>query len=121
MAGHTIMIVEDNQEIREALMEVLDEEGYQSIGVAHGEEALAQLRAGTYPHLILLDLMMPVMDGWQFRAEQQRDPALARIPVVVLTADGAAEAKARQLGATGHLHKPVHIEQLLATITRYCP
>src|SRR5262249_54943332 len=77
----TVLIVDDDRDIREALTQALVEGGYTAVGVANGQEALRWLRTATpAPCLILLDLAMPVMNGWQFRSEQQRDPGLAAIP-----------------------------------------
>src|SRR5512132_4356371 len=94
-----ILIVEDDVDVRDALMQVLEFEGYRVTGASNGEEALAALRAGGRPSLILLDLMMPVMNGSQFRAAQLADRALAAIPVIVLSADAGLEEKASRLGA----------------------
>ncbi|MCC6556244.1 MAG: response regulator [Polyangiaceae bacterium] len=119
-AGHgkTILVVDDDQDIRETLTELLQEEGYSVARASHGREALAMLREGSNPSLILLDLMMPIMDGWQFRAEQQSDPALASIPVVVISAMGKDE-KIAALGAAQLLKKPIRLEQLLDAVARH--
>lgn len=115
-----IMIVEDDAAIRDALMAVLEDEGYQVRGAANGREALRLLRAdGQRPRLILLDLMMPVMNGWDFRAEQQLDPDLAAIPVVVLSADRNASASAAAVQANGYLPKPVEFSALLDTVKSF--
>jgi CheY-like chemotaxis protein len=97
---------------------VLVWEGHRVVGAANGREALERLRAMPRPSLILLDLMMPEMNGAQFRAEQLRDPALASIPVVVVSADAAAEEKAAALGAVACLRKPVDIDDLLDEVKR---
>ena len=70
--------------------------------------------------LILLDMMMPVMDGWGFRRSQLEGAAFAKIPVVVLTGDGRASAKAQAVGAAGYLKKPVDLDDLLALVARHC-
>jgi signal transduction histidine kinase len=114
--GKTLLIVEDDQDIREALDGLLRMEGYDVMGCANGLEALQQLRRGPQPDVILLDLMMPVMDGWQFRIEQKRDPSLASIPVVALSAD--ATPKAAAIDAEAYLKKPVDYETLVETIER---
>ena len=115
-AGKTLLIVEDDQDIREALDGLLRMEGYDVVGCSNGLEALQQLRRGPQPDVILLDLMMPVMDGWQFRIEQKRDPSLAAIPVVALSAD--ATPKAAAIDAEAYLKKPVDYETLVETIER---
>jgi CheY-like chemotaxis protein len=116
-----VLIVEDDFDIREVLTEVLKDEGYSVMGAANGREALDLLAsAESLPSLILLDLMMPVMSGWQFVAEQRQIPAYAAIPVVVVSADGNLQQKAGTLGASGFLRKPIEIESLLGVVARYC-
>jgi CheY-like chemotaxis protein len=115
-----ILIVEDDLDIRDVLTQVLEFEGYQVVGVGNGREALDYLRNNPRPGLILLDLMMPVMDGWQFRAQQQQDPELNQIPVVILSADGNVYQKAATIRAAGYLKKPVELETLLDTVGRHC-
>jgi len=83
-------------------------------------EALDHLRKNNHPDLILLDMMMPVMDGWKFREEQRKLPALASIPVVTVTADGDARGKAASIQAAGHIAKPVEIDSLLDEVERIC-
>lgn len=111
-----VLLVEDDIDVREAVADTLDEAGYRVSPARNGQEALDMLRSGAVqPRVILLDLMMPVMDGWQFREEQLRDPALASIPVVALSAHGGIEA----LDAAAHLRKPVELKQLLDTVARF--
>jgi CheY-like chemotaxis protein len=114
--GKTILIVEDDTATREALGLILAGQGFSVLGAANGQEALGLLRSGPRPDLILLDLMMPVMDGWQFRREQVQDSILSAIPVVVLSADGNVRQKAAALRAAGYLQKPVEVESLLEAI-----
>src|SRR5262245_23155992 len=90
-----VLVVDDDEEIRNALTEFLSDEGYGVVSASNGREALASLREGVHPSVILLDLMMPVMDGWDFRAEQLRDPGLRDIPVVVITATGFSATSIR--------------------------
>jgi CheY-like chemotaxis protein len=116
--GKTILVVEDDAATREALAMILSAEGFTVVGAANGQEALGRLRSDVRPDLILLDLMMPVMDGWQFRREQAKDPALAAIPVVVLSADGNVHQKAASLKTADYLQKPVDAENLLEVIRR---
>src|SRR5262245_59582395 len=79
----SVLIIEDDPDIREALAEILEDEGYATVLAGNGREALDHLAKSEMPALILLDLMMPIMDGWQFRDEQRRSPSYAAIPVVV--------------------------------------
>jgi CheY-like chemotaxis protein len=116
-----VLIVEDDLDIRDALSQILEEEGYSVDTAANGQEALDRLRSGPPPRIILLDLMMPVMNGWQFRAAQQQDPDLAGIPVVVISADNNVRDKAIAIGVQECFRKPIEIAGLLATIARYCP
>ncbi|WP_437757669.1 response regulator [Sorangium sp. So ce1389] len=113
----TILVIEDDQGVMGALVDVLSAEGYEVMTAANGAEALARLREGPTPALIVLDLMTPVMDGYAFRAEQLRTPAIAGIPVVVFTA-GAAP-RAAELGHVDILKKPVRLGALLDVIGRY--
>src|SRR5688500_12674666 len=115
-----VLIVEDDIDIRDALSQILEEEGYTVATAANGQEALDVLRSGPPPRLILLDLMMPVMNGWQFRAEQRNDPALASIPVVVISADTHIGDKASQIGVQEFFRKPIEISGLLNTMQKYC-
>ncbi|MGK4006627.1 response regulator [Sorangium sp. So ce1036] len=114
-----ILVVDDDPDIRETLAELLQEEGYAVASAAHGAEALSALRTDPRPGLILLDLMMPIMDGWQFRAEQKKDPELASIPVVIISATGRDELVS-SLGAAQFLKKPINLEQLLAAVEQHC-
>jgi CheY-like chemotaxis protein len=115
-----ILIVEDDVDIRETLAEILADEGYSVASAANGLDAIAYLQSETLPAVILLDLMMPVMSGWEFRAKQQQDPRIAPIPVVVLSGDGNIQAKATSLNAAGFLPKPVDLERLLGMVSHYC-
>ena len=115
-----ILLVEDDAPQREALVLLLESEGYHVVEAGHGREALAHLRTEETISLILLDLMMPVMDGWQFRAEQVRDPGLAAIPVIVISGAGSVAAKALAQGAAGYLRKPIDVDRLLDIVARHC-
>jgi CheY-like chemotaxis protein len=104
-----------------ALVLLLQAEGCAADSMSDGREALAYLRARQPPRLILLDLMMPGMDGWTFLAERRKDPALAAIPVVIFTAAGDLELDSiRAMGAEDVLVKPVDADELLAAVGRYC-
>jgi CheY-like chemotaxis protein len=115
-----VLIVEDDTDLRQALSQVLAEEGYRVEGAEHGLHALEQLREGRRPSLILLDLTMPVMNGWQFREEQRQDPDLASIPVVVISAGANLSEQVVPLGIQDYIRKPIQLGQLLATVQRYC-
>ena len=111
-----ILIVEDDGDIREVVAQILEHHGYQVEGAADGEQALALLREGGPPHLILLDLMMPGMNGWSFHAELLREKTLAAIPVVILSGVDDPSAAASAMGAAGALGKPVFVPDLLAMV-----
>ncbi|WP_433935832.1 response regulator [Sorangium cellulosum] len=114
-----ILIVDDDAAIRRTLSELLEEEGYSVASVANGLEALAYLRGDPSSiALVLLDLMMPVMDGFQFRAEQKRDPALASMPIVVMTARGGTDRAA--IDADAIISKPFDLLKLMDAIERSC-
>ena len=116
-----VLIVEDNDATREALALLLQTGGYTTAEAANGREALAYLRAHEPPRLVLLDLMMPVMNGWEFLRERRKDPEMAEVPVVLFTAAGGLDAPAVwALGANDVLHKPANPDDLLAAAGRYC-
>ena len=114
-----ILVVDDDDDLRETLGELLAEEGYDARCFENGRVALEFLRAQRgdgIPMLVLLDLMMPEMNGWQFREEQLRDAALARIPVVVMTASRSLAE--HPVDADEILYKPVGLDQLLSVVAR---
>ena len=113
-----ILIVEDDADLREMMAQLLTLEGYRAAAVANGREALEYLRRSKAPDLILLDLMMPVMDGFEFRREQERDPLLSSVPVVVLSA--LDQHRIRDIGANGFLKKPLDLDRLLAFVRQFC-
>jgi CheY-like chemotaxis protein len=122
-----VLIVEDDPPMRVLLADLLTEAGYIVATMANGATALDSLRhAPTPPQLILLDLMMPVMDGWHFRTLQCADPDLAAIPTIVLSAhveSRAAETRfkhVRGMSADAYLPKPIDAEQLLTLVAQYC-
>jgi CheY-like chemotaxis protein len=114
-----VLIVEDDESAREALAAFLQAEGYPVVEAANGREALDRLQRDSIG-VILLDLMMPVMDGWEFRAAQIRDPTLARVPVMVITADASARSRAMSLGAQEYMTKPIQFGRLLEFVGRHC-
>ncbi len=117
-----VLVIEDDGDILDVVTLFLEGEGYDVVRARHGLEALERLRSRPPPpDVILLDLMMPVMDGWQFCHERRRDGRLASIPVVLLTANGEAEKMARKLGAEGALRKPLDLDALLGAVARFAP
>jgi CheY-like chemotaxis protein len=114
-----ILIVEDDKDLRDSLRDALELEGYAVVGVEHGAAALQHLGTGARPCVILLDLMMPVMDGWTFRTEILKDQTLAAIPVVVMTAAGPARSGTVPSAAV--LHKPLRIDTVIEVVQEHCP
>jgi CheY-like chemotaxis protein len=118
-ARSRILLIDDDADIRSALAEILEDEGYDVSGAGNGEEALARLQSAERPCVILLDLMMPVMDGYQFREAQKREAMLSAIPVVVITA--GSSLRAHELDdVAAILPKPIELPKLMATIRRHC-
>jgi CheY-like chemotaxis protein len=115
----TVLVVEDDLDIREVMRMVLEASGYQVFEAGDGAEALVVARAQR-PGVILLDLMMPGMDGFQFRESQLHDPAIAAIPVVIVSGGGAVPQKAAELRAAGFLVKPTDVQRLLAVMRDLC-
>lgn len=118
-----VMIVEDDLDSREILSELVESEGFGTVVASNGREALAELEAAKQaklPCVILLDMMMPVMDGRQFRAVQQQDPLLEEIPVVVLSAHLEALAITEAMRAKAVLAKPVDFAELIAVVREIC-
>jgi CheY-like chemotaxis protein len=114
-----VLIVDDDIDIVDSLKDVLTDEGF-TVAVAHdGLEALDCLASGLTPNVILLDWMMPRCDGATFRERQRKDVAIARIPVVLLTADTRAETRAQAADAVALLHKPVALGDLLGLIEQF--
>lgn len=115
----TILVIEDDQDVREIIVELLEDHGYSVAGAPDGAAALRLLSGGAPPALILLDLMMPTMDGVEFRDAQLRDPRLAEVPVMLLSADESIEDSALALGSAGFIKKPVMLRTLLETAERF--
>jgi CheY-like chemotaxis protein len=116
-----VMVVEDDRDVREAIAEILEDNDYRPIRASNGQEALDRLRAGGIkPCVILLDIMMPVMDGWQFRTQQRQDPQLSSIPVIVLTAHANVVEAANGMQAAASLKKPIQLDDLLSLVKRLC-
>ena len=120
-ASKVLLVVDDDPGIRESLAELLHDEGYVVLTAINGQDALARLRtSGDRPCVILLDLMMPVMSGWEFLELAETDQTLAAIPVVVVSAMPAplAPSEARG-GVKACLHKPLKLDQLLDLVHQY--
>ena len=117
----TVLVVDDDKNVCDIIRAELGGQGYATVVAGNGQEALAYLRsAALRPSLILLDLMMPVMTGWEFRKAQQEDPALAGIPVAIITGLSDMEGKVEAVGAVDVLYKPSRVETLTALADRFC-
>jgi CheY-like chemotaxis protein len=112
-----ILVVEDNDDVREMMAVTLELEGHEVSTAVNGRDALNKLRAGERPCVILLDLMMPVMNGWEFRRAIETDPILKKVPVVIVSA--TAEL-ARTTVADAYLPKPLDIDELLDVVGGFC-
>ena len=118
---HSILLVEDDRELHEAMAAILDAEGYRVIGAYDGQAAIDRLREGVRPSVIVLDLMLPRKDGRQFRAEQIADPRLADIPVIAYSGDVGVAKAAEDLRVRYWFRKPVNFGSLLEAIASFCP
>jgi CheY-like chemotaxis protein len=115
-----LLVVDDDADLREALQDVLRDAGYEVLTAANGRQALEVLaRAPVTPLLVLLDMMMPVLDGAGFLRELYARPGGRDIPVVVFSASAGAREEAEQLSARAYLRKPVDVETLLSTVEKY--
>lgn len=115
--SHSILVVDDDPQIRDAVRELLSEEGYDVVLAEDGQDALERLAAMPPPSLILLDLRMPRMDGWQFLAKRDGSPAGTRVPVVLLS--GMSFIRDAP-GVVDFLAKPLRPEKLLDCVRRFC-
>lgn len=113
------MVIEDDPDCLEAVSSVLEFGGYAVVGAANGLDALSVLESGQAPDLILLDLMLPVMHGSQFLLEQRARPALAQIPVVLLSGERDLARRAGELAVAGYVCKPVELDDLLSVVRRF--
>jgi CheY-like chemotaxis protein len=113
-----VAIIEDDKEFRDMLRELLEEEQYRVVALSNGAEALEVLRGDTVPNVILLDVSMPVMDGFDFLRFRNDDPKLAAIPVVLVT--NAKPHERPTIGVNDVVRKPIDIDEILFAIKRYC-
>ena len=114
--GPRILVIDDDEGVREAMVSILQVMGYSVASAINGKEALDYLRNAATPDLIISDLAMPIMDGRQFRREQVKEPRLAKIPVIVVS----ALSDQTDIDANEIFIKPVEVEILLAAVDRYC-
>jgi CheY-like chemotaxis protein len=115
--GGPVLVVEDDADIRESVCQILEDEGFPTVSASNGKEALATLRILELPpRLILLDLMMPIMNGWEFYELISRDKTVSAIPVVVMSAQDTDV----YAGSLRLLRKPLHLDQLLSTVNEIC-
>lgn len=120
--GRKIMIVEDDRDIRRNVSRLLSSEGYAVEVAGDGQEALTLLQSTSeMPCVIILDLMMPIMDGFQFREQQAKLPSISQIPVIIMTADGHIDEKKIRTGANLALKKPTDIDTILNAVHQFCP
>ena len=115
-----VLLVEDDVDLRQNVAEFLTGEGFRIQSVGNGQEALRYLSTGAKPCVILLDLTMPVMDGWQFREAQLKHPDYANYPVILLSGDQNLPQNAADLSANGYLAKPFDLTMLVATVRKFC-
>lgn len=114
----SVLVVEDNDDVREMMAVTLELEGHHVATAVNGRDALEKLHTGERPCVILLDLMMPVMNGWEFRRALELDPVLRDVPVVVVSA--ATKEMALRAHAAAHLPKPLDMDQLLDIVGALC-
>ena len=116
----TVLIVEDDIDLRQDLAFLIENQGHEVITAANGQEALERLAEKGRPCMILLDLMMPVMDGWELRSELLKDPAMKDVPVVLLSGIADIKEEARSLQAKDYVTKPIDLEKLYRLVAQYC-
>jgi CheY-like chemotaxis protein len=113
----SVLVIDDDQDLRTVIQDVLEDQGFAVVTAANGREALdLLLRGETEPALILLDLAMPVMDGWAFRTEQLKVPQLAQIPVVLFSGDLDVDQAALSLNAAATMTKPLRLDGLVTLV-----
>jgi len=112
----TVLVVDDDAEIRQALAELLEDEDYGVRLAANGKEALELVSSGLRPDVILLDVMMPVMDGWHFLSARLKYPELVEVPIIIISAGQEAEREAHKVGVFEVAKKPLHVDDLIQRI-----
>jgi chemosensory pili system protein ChpA (sensor histidine kinase/response regulator) len=118
-AEPSVLVVDDDEDIRDVLSVLLETEGFHVDTARDGVEALEQLKSGPPPAVVLLDMMMPRMDGESLVREMKRDPAVADVPVVIMSGHSAVREKAESLAAADCLVKPVEVDELLRVVRRF--
>lgn len=116
----SVMIIDDDRGICEMLELLLEDEGYTTQIAYNGMDGLMRLQSTPKPCIILLDLNMPIMTGWEFRHEQKKDPALAEIPVAIISADRSLQQQPFSIDAVDYFRKPVEVERLLDLLDNVC-
>jgi len=114
----SVLVVDDDPNLVRLMSKFLKLEGFSPVPAANGQEALTYLRGGGDASVILLDLRMPVMDGWAFRREQKGDPVIANIPIVILS--GIETDGVQELDAAAAFHKPVSFPEIVGVVRRLC-
>lgn len=115
----SVLVIEDDEDVRSVICDVLEDSGYIATGARNGQQAIEMLESGLRPQLIVLDLTMPIMDGWSFRHWQLRESAVASIPVLLLSAIRNLGAEADELAPVGVIEKPVDLDALLDAVARH--
>lgn len=115
-----MLLIDDNDDARDAVAFLIEQDGLRVVQARNGREALRQLAAGLRPTVILLDLLMPQLDGWAFRGEQRLLPGAEDVPVVIYSASPTVANDATELGAAGWLQKPLDFDRLLELVRRFC-
>lgn len=116
-----ILVIDDNPDLRDGLRVALSQEGYTVETAVNGRDALSRLYGGMRPGLIIMDLMMPVMNGFEFREAQLADARLADIPLIAYSGVTDPSETAQQLRAVAYVHKPTEVGQLAALVRQFCP
>lgn len=119
-AAAPILVVDDDNAIRETLRAILEDEGFPVAAAGNGREALVQLEAMPLPGLCIIDLVMPVMNGWELCAELARHPSLARVPVLLVSANSNVDAPPAGLQTVHVMRKPISFDRLLEFVELHC-